>query len=297
MIEHHPRNKAEVQTLLEKALLHMTSEQIQHWMLYQFQPEDMYCFYIEEQLVSVIQMESHAVCIQGKKVAVNQITMAATHPDYQQKGHFSTLLKACLEQASYTTFFTFCTTNFPLLFLHHGFERISTSKRVQIQAKDLSQKVYGTILHSNKDTYELYQKFLSYFEASILYTKEEWEQKLAYATANRYQALTIKENDELRAFFLYQIKDHRAYVETCIYLDSLALLDGLNYLAQQSETILCTIGQDERIEKIVPIHYPRQKDSILVHCNDSKSFKRCFATKKTNMTEFFDALNPIWNNI
>ena len=33
MIEHHPRNKAEVQTLLEKALLHMTSEQIQHWML------------------------------------------------------------------------------------------------------------------------------------------------------------------------------------------------------------------------------------------------------------------------
>lgn len=46
MIEHHPRNKAEVQTLLEKALLHMTSEQIQHWMLYQFQPEDMYCFYI-----------------------------------------------------------------------------------------------------------------------------------------------------------------------------------------------------------------------------------------------------------
>ena len=139
MIEHHPRNKAEVQTLLEKALLHMTSEQIQHWMLYQFQPEDMYCFYIEEQLVSVIQMESHAVCIQGKKVAVNQITMAATHPGYQQKGHFSTLLKACLEQASYTTFFTFCTTNFPLLFLHHGFERISTSKRVQIQAKDLSQ--------------------------------------------------------------------------------------------------------------------------------------------------------------
>ena len=129
------------------------------------------------------------------------------------------------------------------------------------------------------------------------YTKEEWEQKLAYATANRYQALTIKENDELRAFFLYQIKDHRAYVETCIYLDSLALLDGLNYLAQQSETILCTIGQDERIEKIVPIHYPRQKDSILVHCNDSKSFKRYFATKKTNITEFFDALNPIWNNI
>ena len=25
MIEHHPRNKAEVQTLLEKALLHMTN--------------------------------------------------------------------------------------------------------------------------------------------------------------------------------------------------------------------------------------------------------------------------------
>ncbi len=300
MIEHHAIGKEkEVKQLLEKSLLHMNASEIHNWMRYQFQAESMYCFYVNNQLISVVQMEDIELSIQNQKIAANQITMAATHPDYRQHGYFTKLVNACLEQASYNTIFTLCTCNFPQLFIHYGFEVVSHTKTYWASLSQIDLGNAQNVSHYQKDMdlYPLYLTFISHFEGCHIYSKEQFESRLHYALSLNYEILILKKEKKIHGFALVKNKDQHIYIDVIVYLDNLAVLDCLAYLSQRKQSIAITIGQDERIEKIASFNYPRDKEATLVHVNQPKIFQRLFQNQYKSGKELYDKLKkPTWNH-
>ncbi len=300
MIEHHAIGKEkEVKQLLEKSLLHMNASEIHNWMRYQFQAESMYCFYVNNQLISVVQMEDIELSIQNQKIAANQITMAATHPDYRQHGYFTKLVNACLEQASYNTIFTLCTCNFPQLFIHYGFEVVSHTKTYWASLSQIDLGNAQNVSHYQKDMdlYPLYLTFISHFEGCHIYSKEQFESRLHYALSLNYEILILKKEEKIHGFALVKNKDQHIYIDVIVYLDNLAVLDCLAYLSQRKQSIAITIGQDERIEKIASFNYPRDKEATLVHVNQPKIFQRLFQNQYKSGKELYDKLKkPTWNH-
>ena len=299
MIEFHARQKEkEVQELLEKSLLHMNPTEIKHWMKYKFQADSMYCLTIQDVLVSVIQIEESETLIDHQKIAIHEITMAATHPDYRQHGYFSNLLEACLEQASYNSVLTLCTTNFPQLFMRYGFESIAHTKTYWANTKNCLGNAKNVYTYTNDvDLYPLYLLFIAHFEGSHIYSKEQFEAQLQYAKSNDYEILVLKKEDMIHGFALVKTKDNHIYIDVIVYLDNLAILDCLAYLSKRNQNIAVTIGQDERIEKVASFNYPRDKETTLVHVNHPKVFQRLFHKEYKNGKDLYEHLkNPSWNH-
>lgn len=298
MIERHALQKeSEVEHLLRMAWISQDEDQIRAWMENIFQAETMYTAYVGEQLVSLLQYQPIEMEIQGTRIAASQILLAATHPDFQRKGHFSDLLHAFLEQERANTLCSVCTCACPQLLSPFGYESIGQNKRLWIKTSDLptGNLKHVHIYEDKDDLYALYEVFIRYFEGCPVYSKEQFQRQIHYAHACKKDILVQKDREKnIRGFAIGQKKSDRFHIETIAYLDSSIFFDLLAYAGQFTDSIVLTLSPDEEVEPLAAFHPSRHAQTSLFHVHDPKIFSRLFPTR--SIPALYDTLKkPIWN--
>lgn len=293
-------HRNQVEELLKKSMLNMNSQQIHTWMKYQFEPENMFCFWQDDRLTSCIQMKRRILTFNNQKISVSVIALAATLPDYRQRNQFGQLLEAAFEQSSHNDLMTLVYTNFPKLFESRSFQSISKTKYYWIAGNKCIKGNDKHIRFYNKsiDLYPLYKEFMSYFDGSIVLTKQQFDHKLQYEIANKKSvAIMYNDDNEIRGFAIYKVLDSHVKIDMIVYLDAMAIYDLLKYLAIRNEAISFVASQDERFEKLFPFDFPRNQGTVLVRLNNYKLFSKWLGKDVRNSKQAYQEIEkPIWNH-
>jgi predicted acetyltransferase len=296
----HPYRK-EITYLLSQSMIQMSSAQIQAWMKTIYDPDNMFCMIQDDRVAACIQVRHSVLVYQGKKAAACQILLAAVHPDYRRRKYFSQLLDVVLEQAQYNELFTICCTDFPKLFTNRGFQPVSHTRTCWTSLEGFSKGEPDNVVPYTEaiDLYPFYAKFMSYFDGSILYDRQTLQRILSYYTLNNHKIVVLMDRqDKVRGYAIYRHAESTIHIEILMYLNSNALYDLLHYLSKKTRSVSFVITDQERLEHIVNVDYPREKSTILARINDPKLFTR-WVNKKTNNAQMaYERLKrPDWNHL
>lgn len=291
---------AQIEEVLIKSLLNMNADQIHAWMKYQFEPENMFCFWEDGKITACLQMKHRVLSYQNQKIAVSYISLAATLPDYRQRNQFSQLLEAALQQSSYNELMSLVYTSFPRLFETRSFSSVSKTKYYWIPGHKCTKGNDKHIHFYNEsiDLYPLYCEFISHFDGSINLNKKQLNSEIQYAIASgKKVALMYNDKDEIHGFAIYKVLNNYVKIDVLIYLEADAVLDLLRYLAIRNEAISFIASMDERFEKLFPLDFPRNQGTVLARLNNYKLFSKWIGKDIRNATQAFEELDlPIWNH-
>lgn len=287
-----------IQEVLTKSAFNMTPKEIETWMKYKYEPKNMFCFWQDDQITSCLQTYQRTLTFLDQQIRISIIDLAATLPDYRQRKQFSNLLDAAISKATYNDLLTMTYTNMPKLFEAKSFQTISKTKEYWIGAPMCKS---GNPLHVKMDTkhlYSLYFQFMQYFDGSILLSEQEFDHTIQYELALHKSIVTLfNDENEPRGFAIYSSQDHQAHVETLIYFDSQAIQDLLTYLSLHHDVTSILISENERFDKLFPLHFPRINKKIMVRLNNYKLFDKLTNTDVRNAANAFQMLQkPTWNH-
>lgn len=290
----------QIEPLLNKAMLTMDEKQIHAWMTYKFDPSSMFCMLEDEQIVSCIQVKKRIMNFKGKQCKISYIELAATHPDYQQRKCFGTLLDAVIQQANCNELLSLIYSPSEKLFESRSFLPISYTKDYWIKATQCKDGNYKNIkkYHPNMNLYPVYKEFISHFDGSVQLTIEQFENHISYLLAcHKKIDVMFGKNKEITGFAVYSLWKNQIHIETIIYLNSDAVYDLLNSLQLICEVIKITVSQDERFEKLFNQIHSQKKSAVLVRLNNYKLFSKWIDHDVRNVKQAFKQIDcPIWNH-
>lgn len=293
-------HEEEVRQLLIQSLIQTNTNRVDAWMKHAFDPSQMFCFFEDGILTSCLQIKRTTFKFQDQYCRVCTIPVAATLPDYRQRHHFSLLLDAALDQASHNDLLTVVYTSFPKLFLSRSFHPVSTSKTYWISGSSIDQGHEESVRsYTDKDNlYPLYQSFMQCFDGSILYSKEEFENKLSLAKDQRKKVLISMDSDQKpNGFMILRPYPNYAKIEMIQYLHTDAIFNLLKYAGLRFKDISLTVSQDERFEKLLPQQSPRNQGTFLARTNNYKLFSKWIHQDIRNAKQAFELIDkPLWNH-
>ena len=292
--------REQIEPLLNKAMLTMDAQQIHAWMLFKFDPSNMFCMVEENQVIACIQLKKRTLSFKGKLCQVSYIELAATHPDYQQRKCFGNLLDAALQKACCNDLLTMVYTSSEKLFESRSFIPVSRTKNYWIKANQCKQGNFKNVkkYQPSMNLYPVYLEFMSHFDGSILLDIEQFENQISYLLAcHKKIDVMYDEEGNIRGFAVYSMWQNQIHVETILYLDSDAVYDLFNSLQMICEVIQVTVSQDERFEKLFESIHSQKKNAVLVRLNNYKLFSKWIDHDVRNVVQAFAQIDtPIWNH-
>ena len=298
MISQHAFGKEnEIETLLSKSMLNMDKAQIKAWMKYEFDPSSMFIHIDDGIVTSCLQTKRKTFFYKGQKCSISVYTMTCTLPDYRQRGYFSELLEAALEQSGNNDLLSMVNTSFPKLFESRSFTPVSKAVTYSLTSNKCTEGNERNIkTYSDTDLYPVYTIFMSHFDGNIVYSKEEFDNQIRYALASNKKIVLMMDEEKIKGFAIYKINKNYAKIDTMIYLNGSCIYDLFKFLSLRCQTITFSVSEFERIEKLFPLEYPRNSATIIARCNNYKLFSKWCNQDVHNAKQIFEQLDkPNWN--
>lgn len=292
--------QSDILSLLEKSILHMDKNQIRAWMKYEFDPSSMFCMIIDNKVVSCLQTKRRTFYNGESKCMATVFTMAATLPDYRQRRYFSALLEAALSRSNANDLVSVVYTTFPKLFETRSFLPVSRTLKYSISSYrcDKGNEKNVSFYNETMDLYPIYKQFMSCFDGSIQYTKQEFENQLAYQLNSQKKILVMKKDNDIDGFLVYKDLKTHIKVDYMVYLNSSSIYDAFRYLSLRTTSITFIVSEYERMEKLFLLDYPRLEGELLVRLNHARLFSQWSGKEIKNASQYYQSLeNPVWMHV
>ncbi|MBQ0064503.1 MAG: GNAT family N-acetyltransferase [Firmicutes bacterium] len=291
--------KEKVEELLNKSMIQKNAREIHNWMQYSFDPANMFCFYEEDILVSVLQTRNTQMNFNGQKLKVSAIELAATLPDYQKRGYFKALLDAYIEKSSHNTLISYVYTQAPKLFESRSFTSISSSKEYWILANKCPSGKPKLVSNYKNEVYlfPLYQEFLSHFDGSVCCDSNRFQQLLRiWQSSNKHIVTARDEQGNVNGFAFVENLQNYFRIHTIVYLNGSTIVNILNYLLLQKEGVQLITSQYERIDKLMKLDKPKDHAKCMFRLNNHKLFSELQGENVRNIKQVFEFIElPNWN--
>ncbi len=259
-----------------KSAWHAPYYQIEAWIKYKFNPEDMFLLIENDQIISILQAAKRVFSIQNKDCLVSVVEFALTDPEYSNHGYFKKLLEAYIKKCECNELLSLVKTSIPKPFLQQDFWMQSVTKVYTLSSEKVTYLPISRVRKYRPafDLYPLYETFLSHFDSSIHLSRQEFENDLAYyAHAKRNVVLMYNKSYEPEGFAIYALHENKARIEVLVYLNSNAIESLFSSLSLICDTILIETSQFEVLEKLYPSIRSYEKNEILLRINNKKLFE------------------------
>lgn len=288
----------QIKNLLLKSMLNMDKRQVDAWMKNQFDPSSMFIHVDDDIVTSCLQLKRNVFNYQKQKCSISSFSLACTLPDYRQRGYFSELLDAAINQSANNDLLSMVYTTFPKLYESRSFSSVSKTHSYWISSKDCNRGNDRNIHSYNEsmDLYPIYEAFISHFDGSIILSKKQFNQMLQYNLDCDKKIAVVMQDGIITGFAIYKVVSLNVQMDYLIYLNSKAILDIFKYFGMRYISITFTISEYERFDKILNVNFPRINGTVMARCNNYKLFSKWCNHDIRNATQIFDSLDiPSWN--
>ena len=269
--------------------------EIDAWFTYKFDPKHMFLLLEDDQIVSCLQYATRTLRYRGKNATASVIELALTAQDQRDQGYFKQLLSAFCAKASCNDLVSLVKTMTPKIFRGESLEPVAFIKEDTLPVSRIEEQRFARTRKYRPafDLYPLYQKFIRHFDGSIVLTRAQFENELAYLHAARKKIdIMYDDHYEPNGLAIYTVHEHVIRIECLIYLNSDALESLFSNLSLISDKIYVRTSEHERLEKLYPNLKWRKKETVLARANNPKLFAT-FSQAEQNQA-FKDLDRPMW---
>lgn len=258
------------------------------------------CLLLEQdnRIVSSLQMNTHVIKFNGKRLMSGYILGVSTLPDYRRRGHMRNLMESAIDEAQHNHLFTMIKAFNPKLYEQFGFQCVYYHKQYTIY-REFLHKVTSTNVTYTADPSELlevYREFIRHFDGAYERDVEYYTTFLAELMVNQKKMLVYRASGgKVMGYVVYQVKNSEVLIKEAIYLESVVLMRLLKSAMGSANEVLLEVSQSEKIEKIFPMAIPKKHASIMVRINNFELFNKLFNAKATTVQEAYSLLSkPLW---
>ncbi len=292
-------HEQEIEELLHKSISTQTTTQIKAWLHHQFDPNHTFCFFQNGLLVSMLHYQLVPYTFHHETIEVAHIDQMATHPDYPQRKLFYQLLDAAYEFFQANVLMVTTTTDVPKLWSPKKFQTIS-NQRTYWMNSDAYHKGNPFHIHSYVSTmnlYGVYSSFMQHFDGSLVLDPEAFYTYIHYRIQSGSSLIVAKDApNTIHGFAFYQRNDQVINVGPLMYLNSSALFDIMAYVTQLAPSIALTISENERLERLLPLHYPNESFTFMARITQPTLFSKWIGLPFHDAKQAYEQLeHPSWN--
>lgn len=275
ILQNAREHKKEVQAFLKKAW-HTRELTIDEWIKYKFDPDRMFINIQDDQIVSILQYGKRILRIGDQECIASLIEFGLTEPNHRNRNYFKDLLEAYIKKCQCNDLISFVNTHIPKPFYNEDFICLSQTKtytlptgRVEDRSRIRTRKYRPSF-----DLYSLYLDFMKHFDGSILLSRQQFENELAYLNAIKKKIdIMFDDHYEMEGFAIYTLSENKAHIETLIYLNSNALENLFSSLSMVCDQILIDVSANEQLERLYPNLKHHKNSEILYHINNKHLFE------------------------
>ncbi len=235
---------------------------------------------IDGHVAAAVQVNSHTMMLNDKRLAVGTIIGAASspgHPEYLQE-----LLEDVMDEQSRKNLVTLALADKATMYRKLGFEEVYKKRVYTIKSTDLNNASYQGVSREFiiSDLDQAYRRFAGYFNGYYLRDKQyrvELYKQLAFLRCNL--CVYRGAEGEVEGYMIYHLAPQRICVDELVYLNGEAFIRLLCYGFRYKEEMELTVSQDEEIRRLVPKVTYRSVNTFLARINDMKLFNRLYGSE------------------
>ena len=290
--------KDQIYRYWKEAFPNKSGESMDSYFKVYFKPEETYLYKNEEEIVSMAQVKSKVISLNGKNLRTAYITNVLTRPQFQGQGHMTQFLKLLMDEISDKNLITLLRAYEPKVYEGLGFERVIDIAEYRIDSLNIPDYgVTGVILNpQSEELVQAYKDFTSHFDGYYLRDVEYFDRiKQEYALRNGGVA-GLSVANKLVGYCLYT--NHATHVEVneCVYDKAGTLMRLLSFISKGKSRVLLKATTAEKIEKVFP-KVKRSVQPFLLACiNDKELFERLYDVRILSAYSAFNAFEkPLFN--
>lgn len=279
-----------VREIWKKCLSNQGPRWIDTYFRYVYRPEFAYCDIEENKVVSVLMRHPRVLAFNGRMLQASILSNAATLPAYRNQGRMHQLFQAVLDACAHQELLTFLPSEETEYYTSLGFCPVYKRIQYTLTRQDVKRITnFGCAYEpSPADMLEVYSRFIRNFNGFIARNLRYFENlKRETAARNGKIVAFYDAGKHMQGYAVILLRGASAYVEECIYLDSLALCKLLNAALQERASVRLDVSASENLGVLFPAAKKSERVSMLVRLNDAELFGRLFNAEVETVADAF----------
>ena len=279
-----------VREIWKKCFTNQNPRWMETYFRYVYRPAFAYCDIEENKVVSMLMRQPHALAFNGRIIQASILSGAATLPAYRNQGRMHRLFQVVLDACAHQELLTLLPGEETDYYVSLGFRAVYKRIRYTLTRQDVKRITnFGCAYEpSPEDMLWVYSRFICNFNGFKARNQRHFENlKRETAARNGKIVAFYDAGNHIQGYAVILLRGALAYVEECIYLDSLALCKLMNAALQERATVVLDVSASENLAVLFPEAKKAERVSMMVRLNDPELFGRLFNAKIETVQDAF----------
>lgn len=290
--------KEQLHRYFKEAFPNKSGEAIDALFREHFNPDEIYLYKKEDDVVSVARVGDRVLSLNGKKLRVAYIPHVFTRGIYQGKGYMSQFLSELLEVVGRKSLMTLLQAYEPSVYESLGFERVLEVAKYRINALDIKDFGVSGILLSPKseDLWRVYQEYTKHFDGYFVRDIAYFDKLKQDYSKRSGDVVGLLVGEVLVGYCVYDVNGMQVEVKECVYDKAGTLMRLLSYVSKGKTAVTLWSSEAENLSKVFPKSKRSVQPYLSARLNDKELFERLYDIRIISAYSAFNAFDkPLFN--
>lgn len=250
-----------------------------------YRNEDTFVTRIENEVVACCSKHKHSIMLHGRMLQCSMILGMAVKKQYRHQGIMHEMMNVLMDEIEHQELITMIQAYNPKLYEPFGFKTIYKRRKWLIKRNEVKRFKSGV----TKDVYaldmlKLYGQFVSRFNGYVLRDLKYFE-KLFKEVEAEGGIIVGYYQKQLEGYALLYLENKKAVIRECVYLNSRALMQLVNYALSISEEMILETSNAENLKVLFPQSSFEEMDYTMVRLNNPELFNRLYNSNISTVEE------------
>lgn len=241
-----------------------------------YRNEDTFVVKQENEIVACCSKHAHSVMLHGRLLQCSMILGMAVKGQYRHKGIMHQMMDVLLDEVDHQELITMIQAYNPSLYEPFGFKTIYKRRRWTIKRNEVkrfksncTKNVYAL------DMLKLYGQFVSRFNGYVVRDLKYFEMLFKEVEAEGGIIIGYYQK-QLEGYALLYLENKKVVIKECLYLNSRALMQIVNYALSLTEEIILETSNGENLAKLFNKSSVEEVGYTMVRLNNPELFNRLY---------------------
>lgn len=250
-----------------------------------YRNEDTFITKLENEVVACCSKHKHTVMLHGHLIQCSMILAMAVKGKYRHQGMMHQMMDVLIDEIEHQELITMIQAYNPSLYEPFGFKTIYKRRRWTIKRNEVkrfkpnvTKEVYAM------DMLKLYGQFVSRFNGYVVLDLKYFEMLFKEVEAEGGIIIGMYQK-QLEGYALLYSENKKVVIRECLYLNSRALMQMVNYALSLSNEIILETSNAENLMKLFPSSSFEEMDYTMVRLNNPQLFNRLYNCQVSTVEE------------
>jgi len=241
-----------------------------------YRDQDTFVAKNKDEVIGCCSKHPHEVMLHGRMIRCSMIVGMAVKPNWRHKGVMHQLMDVILDEIDHQELITMIQAYQPKLYEPFGFETVYTRRNWTIRKSEVKRIKHEVSVPTAKDCLILYGQFVSRFNGYVIRDLAYFETWFKEIEAEHGKLIAVYKEKKIQGYAAIYVENGRLEIRECLYLNSNALLQMVNYALTIHPEVVLQVSGSENLSKVFPHSKMEEIGYTMVRLNNPELFNRLY---------------------